>query len=219
MSDPVADKSRFLCMYMSNHPDTLVSYAKHFGNIQEHVVGAKMESIDSKGMTLSCQTKSHLSSKQTVHVAFDPPLMGYDEVKPRLLGMKVDADEALGTAKAPQITSFRFPFKAYQTLVPILLLIYTTYAPENDTTSVWVLGRVLKSTVGGPLTLRWIWTFAITVHASEGIYAALLTRKHQMPLLIAILYISAISLFGFPVLLDLRKRIQDARIESIMKGQ
>jgi hypothetical protein len=27
-SDPVAAKSGFLCMYMSNHPDTLVSYVK-----------------------------------------------------------------------------------------------------------------------------------------------------------------------------------------------
>jgi hypothetical protein len=28
MADPVAAKSGFLCMYMSGHPDTLVSYAK-----------------------------------------------------------------------------------------------------------------------------------------------------------------------------------------------
>jgi hypothetical protein len=28
-SDPVAAKSGFLCMYMSNHPDTLVSYVKY----------------------------------------------------------------------------------------------------------------------------------------------------------------------------------------------
>jgi hypothetical protein len=29
-------------------------------------------------------------------VPFDPPLAGYEEVKPRLLGMKVDAEQALG---------------------------------------------------------------------------------------------------------------------------
>ena len=46
--DPVADKSTFLCMYMSNHPDTLVAYVKFFGKVKERVVSAKMTSIDSK---------------------------------------------------------------------------------------------------------------------------------------------------------------------------
>jgi hypothetical protein len=47
MADPVKDKSGFLCMYMSNHPDTLVSYAKNFGKIKARdVVSAKMVSID-----------------------------------------------------------------------------------------------------------------------------------------------------------------------------
>jgi Protein of unknown function (DUF2470) len=45
------------------------------------------------------------SSLQVVRVEFDPPLIGYDEVKPRLLGMKADADEALGTVRE----SIRFP--------------------------------------------------------------------------------------------------------------
>ena len=48
MSDPVASKSTFLCMYMTNHPDTLVAYVKHFGKIPGNVVSAEMKSIDSK---------------------------------------------------------------------------------------------------------------------------------------------------------------------------
>jgi hypothetical protein len=43
---------------------------------------------------------------QVVRVEFDPPLLGYEEVKPRLLGMKVDADEALGTVRPK--SSIRF---------------------------------------------------------------------------------------------------------------
>jgi hypothetical protein len=46
--DPVADKSGFLCTYMSTHPDTLVAYVKHFGKIDGSVSSAKMLSIDSK---------------------------------------------------------------------------------------------------------------------------------------------------------------------------
>ena len=46
MSDPVAAKSTFLCVYMTNHPDTLVAYAKHFGKVPGNVSAARMKSID-----------------------------------------------------------------------------------------------------------------------------------------------------------------------------
>ena len=48
MADPVAAKSTFLCMYMSNHPDTLVSYVRYFGKVKEKVKSAEMTAIDSK---------------------------------------------------------------------------------------------------------------------------------------------------------------------------
>ena len=48
MSDPVAEKSAFLRMYMSNHPDTLVAYAKWFGKVNEVITSAEMSAIDTK---------------------------------------------------------------------------------------------------------------------------------------------------------------------------
>jgi hypothetical protein len=45
-------------------------------------------------MTLGCTMKS--GAKQDVVVVFDPPLAGYEEVKPRLLEMKAIAQEGLG---------------------------------------------------------------------------------------------------------------------------
>ena len=45
------------------------------------------------------KSSNSTSKPQVVRVEFDPPLLGYEEVKPRLLGMKVDADEALGTVR------------------------------------------------------------------------------------------------------------------------
>ena len=48
MADPVAEKSTFLRMYMSNHPDTLVAYAKWFGKVEEAVKSAEMSYIDCK---------------------------------------------------------------------------------------------------------------------------------------------------------------------------
>lgn len=117
MADPVAAKSGFLCMYMSSHPDTLVSYVKHWGKIKDNVVSAQMASIDTKvslfehstshsvelsviqGMTLTYKTKAGGEEKKEVRVLFDPPLSGYEEVKPRLMSMKADADEALGVVR------------------------------------------------------------------------------------------------------------------------
>lgn len=54
MADPVADRSGFLCTYMSSHPDTLVAYAKHFGQVEGHLLSAKMLSIDSKVTRTIC---------------------------------------------------------------------------------------------------------------------------------------------------------------------
>lgn len=45
-------------------------------------------------MDLKYTTKGGESKE--IRVVFDPPLAGYEEVKPRLLTMKADAEEALG---------------------------------------------------------------------------------------------------------------------------
>ena len=52
-----------------------------------------------QGMNLEYKTKDAPNRQQIVHIEFDPPLLGYEEVKPRLLGMKADADEALGIVR------------------------------------------------------------------------------------------------------------------------
>ena len=42
MADSVADKSGFLCAYMSNHPDTLVAYVRYWGKVTEKVNSASI---------------------------------------------------------------------------------------------------------------------------------------------------------------------------------
>lgn len=51
-------------------------------------------------MTLTYKTKAGGDAKHEVRVEFDPPLAGYEEVKPRLMNMKADAEEALGVVRA-----------------------------------------------------------------------------------------------------------------------
>lgn len=45
-------------------------------------------------MTLTCTLKD--TTKKQVRVVLDPPLSGYEDVKPRLLEMKAIAQEGLG---------------------------------------------------------------------------------------------------------------------------
>ncbi|KAI9451592.1 hypothetical protein F5148DRAFT_539432 [Russula earlei] len=228
MADLVAERSGFLCTYMSSHPDTLVAYVKHFGKVEGRVSSAKMLSIDSKGMDLEYRrTKDPPSSAagktqgRVVRVEFDPPLLGYEEVKPRLLAMKADADEALGTVKAPQITHFELPFQIWTTAFALLFLIYTTCAPPRGgrpTAPFWWLAHALRHDVFPDALFPAVWAFVLVVHGAEGAYAATLARKHRMPWHIAAAWVGSVTVFGLPVLLRLRHLIKQERIESIMKG-
>ena len=48
-------------------------------------------------MNLEYKTKG--GETKEVRIAFDPPLAGYEEVKPRLLSMKAGAEESLGMVR------------------------------------------------------------------------------------------------------------------------
>jgi hypothetical protein len=147
---------------------------------------------------------------QVVRVEFDPPLLGYEEVKPRLLGMKVDADSALGTVrpsslpqnpqisraithtvqvKAPQITHFELPFQIWTTASLLLLLIYTSSAPAPDSDSnpkFWWLARTLCPGLVPSWMVPFSWAIVAIAHIGEGAYAATLTYRHHMPWHIAV---------------------------------
>lgn len=61
-----------------------------------------------QSMSLSYKTKADPSAKsREVRIEFDPPLAGYEEVKPRLLAMTADAQESLGMVRA-KFTLFVF---------------------------------------------------------------------------------------------------------------
>ncbi|KAH8105158.1 hypothetical protein BXZ70DRAFT_919606 [Cristinia sonorae] len=221
MADPVAAKSGFLCMYMSSHPDTLVSYTKYYGKIQEQVVSAEMTAIDTKGMTLKYKTKSGGETKKEVRVTFEPPLAGYEEVKPRLMNMKADADEALGVTRAPQISTFRLPRNALITATLIAALIYTTFAPTPSSSSYSVLfapATAIRSVVPHSFILG-SWYFMVVTHSLEALYTFSLCKKHRTGFVVGAQFVVATLLFGAPIWMDLRRRVQAARIDSIMKGR
>ncbi|KAJ7689008.1 hypothetical protein B0H17DRAFT_937715 [Mycena rosella] len=211
MTDPVADKSGFLKMYMSNHPDTLVAYAKWYGKVVESVTSAEMTAIDSKTMTLDCTLKDGI--RKQVVIALDPPLSGYDDVKPRLLEMKARSQEGLGMIKSPVLTTFRFPSTVLtQSFPPVLALLYCTFAPNDGA---FAPARFIQPYIQGK-PLKYAWAVFVVLHLFEGLYTLSLARKHATLTTGAAYVLNALA-FGFPIWIDMRKRIQAARIESVMK--
>ncbi|KZP23904.1 hypothetical protein FIBSPDRAFT_910027 [Athelia psychrophila] len=215
MSDPVAAKSGFLKAYMSSHPDTLVTYARYFGKITEDLSSAEMTAIDTKSMTLTCTIKGSLQKKVVV-VEIDPPLSGYEEVKPRLLSMKADAQEGLGMIKAPRITNFRLAPGSFRPLPGYAILAYLSY-PDYSPSPLMTPSRVINAFVGGWSTVQYgIWA-AVISHVLEALYTLSLCIKAKTGFKVAFLYVLSTLVSGLYVWKDLRKRIQAARIESVMK--
>ncbi|KAE9394693.1 hypothetical protein BT96DRAFT_958752 [Gymnopus androsaceus JB14] len=193
--DPVAEKSAFLRMYMSNHPDTLVAYAKWYGKVSEPISSAEMSAIDTKGMTLSCKMKD--GKTKDVRVPIEPPMTGYDDVKPRLLEMKAIAQEDL-----EWYASLQVPF------IVLPLLAYFAYAPVNDPSPLYLPARALATGFSGSPTLSMF---------SKRMYTWSLCRRHGTGFLLGSAYVASTLVCGYHIWRDLRKQIQDARIESVMK--
>ncbi|KIO20200.1 hypothetical protein M407DRAFT_140133 [Tulasnella calospora MUT 4182] len=212
MTDPVAAKSGFLSMYMSNHPDTLVAYVSHYTKNTE-ISSASMKSIDSKGMDMTYTLKGH-STPSFIRIPFDPPLMGYEEVKPRLMSMKVDAEESLGMAKNPTISEFSVPWGLLLRgpLIPQLLLIFLTYSSSEY--AAW--GRSYVEPYG---LIKFGWGVILATHIPESIYTLSLCTRHKTGLTNGFLWCAGTILLGYPFWVHLRRLVKTARIDSIMKGQ
>jgi len=215
MSDPVAEKSSFLRMYMSNHPDTLVAYAKWFGKVNEVITSAEMSAIDSKSMTLKCTMKG--GSKRDVHVPIDPPLSGYEDVKPRLLEMKAFSQEGLGMIKAPKITSFEVPGPDAYIPGSLWLVILYLHFFQPSFLSSFIHSHLAQYPVQS--SLKYVAWLIVVAHSFESLYAFSLCWRHSTGFLVGALYITSTFICGMPVWRDLRKRIQAARIDSVMKIQ
>ncbi|KAH7103885.1 hypothetical protein BKA62DRAFT_694933 [Auriculariales sp. MPI-PUGE-AT-0066] len=209
MSDDIKVKSAFLCSYMSNHQDTLVGYVAYFGKVKGAKF-AKMESIDGGGMTLTYT----LADKSTgsVRVSFDPPLLGYDEVRPRLTQMKYEAEEGLDMSKAPQIKTFRFPPRGLTAFGIVSSAALAHYRPEPFTEFLLNIANALP---GGVFTFQLAWYAVAAAHVLEAMYAAFLCGKHHAGPELTLKWTFAVLLAGFPVLGALRAVIQKLRIDSI----
>ncbi|KZV90268.1 hypothetical protein EXIGLDRAFT_720587 [Exidia glandulosa HHB12029] len=212
MSDPVAPRSGFLCQYMSSHPDTLVAYVVYFGKVKEPLQSARMESIDSGGMNLSYVCKDGKGTTGKVRVKFDPPLISYDEVRPRLTAMKYDAEEQLGMIKAPPLTTFSFPPSGLLGFALVLIVNILFFKPAPYT---GFANTIVANMPGGTTVVAAIWGILTVLHALEALWAGFLCRRHRAGAVLGATWTLTIFLAGYPVLVELRQIIQRARIASI----
>ncbi|KAF4622373.1 hypothetical protein D9613_009288 [Agrocybe pediades] len=175
MSDPVAEKSAFLKMYMSNHPDTLVAYAKWFGKVKETITSAEMSAIDTESMTLTCTLKGR--DKKVVVVPIEPPMKGYEDVKPRLLEMKAFAQEGLGMIKAPKITFFEFPRDARISAFFVIINMFLYYFQNHPSVFGQIADFAVSWTGTGIVTFGY-WLIVVT-HTLESLYMYSLCKRHS----------------------------------------
>ena len=158
-------------------------------------------------MKLKCKLDS--GAEKIVAIPFNPPLSGYDEVKPRLLAMRAEAQQALGMVRArhsgqsthvfmppiyvqaltPQITSFRMPPDLLFTISFMSLLIYCTFAPRG-TGSLWFRpAEVLVNFAGGERSVKYSWIIVFVTHPLESIYTFVLCRRHRTPFFVGVSFL------------------------------
>ncbi|KAG5645478.1 hypothetical protein DXG03_006023 [Asterophora parasitica] len=165
-------------------------------------------------MTLTCTLRA--GTKKRVHILIEPPLRGYEDVKPRLLEMKAIAQEKLGMIKAPVITSFRLPSEALFSGILTGALFYLYLSPQDGNSPLYEPARFANDALGPNAVTYALYSLGV-IHVLESFYTFKLCRRHKTGLLTGAAYVLSTIPFGFPIWKDLRKRIQAARIDSVMK--
>lgn len=235
-TDTVEKNSGFLSTYMSGHTDTLVAYVLYYGKVRESLSTAKMTSIDQNRMNLSYQTPE--SSKwNEISVEFDPPLSGYEEVKPRLMQMKADAEEGLGMAKAPRLTTFELKLSTFRALPFLVILLVLSLAPYQEYTftkekfppviqpaipalnlTSQTLTHVRQALPFTPNTAIVLWSTIGIIHASFALLVGFFSYHRQTGFKLGAAWVLSALFLSFPAVLDFRSHIQASRINSIRKN-
>ena len=156
-------------------------------------------------MNINYQTPSSGDQKISVRIEFEPPLSGYEEVKPRLLSMKADAEEALGMVRAnnkvptgslirrfpqvpaPQITKFTVSRLWFMPVGLMSLLTYVTLSPPLSGTvpSYLYPGSLIRDVVGD-WAIKLSWQVVVVLHGLESLYTVTLVKRHKTPFMVGV---------------------------------
>ncbi|CAG8567299.1 304_t:CDS:2 [Funneliformis caledonium] len=91
-ADIISPHANRLVSYMNTHPDTILGYAKYYGEVR-NAVSARMTDINSTGFVIAVKGEDGLESE--VHIRFKNQLRSHEEVRPTLTRMAQEAEDAL----------------------------------------------------------------------------------------------------------------------------
>jgi len=156
---------------------------------------------------LVCTLKT--GGTKDVRVKFSPPLSGYDEIKPRLLGMKADAQQGLGMVcsdvclsffcylpsrkiKAPRIASFEFPSttSAYVGTAFAVVVTGVWFGYGKSLPFLSPFADKVVSYVGSTF-FNYVAPTLLVTHALEAVYTLSLCLKSRTGPLVAVSFLSA----------------------------
>lgn len=137
--------------------------------------------------------------------------------------------------KAPKITTFKVPEGIAVATAVVAFTWYTYLAPFNTTSPFFIPANFVRSYVGF-LPVQLSVGSIVLSHVLESLYTFSLCRKHSTGFLVGVRcsssffsrsvihvpchqaqYVITTLILGYPTWISLRKRIQAARIDSVMK--
>lgn len=130
------------------------------------------------------------------------------------------------TSRAWLVTGALTTFLAYLSFSPPLSGVVPPYL---------YAGSFIRGLVGEGI-IKLSWGIVVVLHTAESLYTAILVKRHRTPFGVGVsspslhrwpvahphrqaMYVLGTLLFGFPSWLELKKNVQAARIDSILKGK
>ncbi|CAG8604861.1 12126_t:CDS:2 [Cetraspora pellucida] len=180
--DPIVPHATRLVSYMNTHPETILTYAKYFGKVQ-NAISARMTDIDSDGFVVLAKESD--GTENEVHIRFKNQLKSYDQVRPVLTEMAKEAEEALSlpsTTPPPMpssnFTNIHTPFnppdssRFIRTLLIIIFCAVLAFYPSPAPEAI----KTLRSIFGQEL-LRVFVLFVISCHIIETLIVIFVLAK------------------------------------------
>ncbi|RHZ63163.1 hypothetical protein Glove_332g12 [Diversispora epigaea] len=202
-TDPIAPHAERLINYMNTHPDTILGYAKYYGDSRDFL-SARMTDIDSNGFIVLAKDAN--GKEAEVHIRFKNRLRSYEEVRPVLTEMAREAEEALNlpstlppnnTLPSNNNTSTHTPFNHPNPVIYIALLgfIYFHYLVIFHPSPPEYVEYV--KSIFGQTFFMYFFSIIVVIHLIEVIAAVIiLASRGEKDILTWILWITSIALIG-----------------------
>ncbi|CAG8580801.1 13706_t:CDS:2 [Acaulospora morrowiae] len=205
-TDPITPHAERLVSYMNTRPETILGYAKYFGNSND-AVSARMTDIDSNGFVVIAKNADGVESE--VHVVFKERLNDYQQVRPVLVEMAREAETALNlpstrpptissVSSSAQASSLHTPFNPPQLPIYIFLFLAYCFFYLNAYSPSPMPGYIESfRLMFGQLTFHYILIGITIVHVFEALLVVVvLTRRGERDVMTWILWVVNSLIFG-----------------------